>query len=77
VNAGKRFDAVGIGRNCVDYLALVPSLPPPDAKVPMKDFRSAGGGPRTAMTEDSPNTCFFARNLRIYLVTGRSPDPPK
>jgi len=43
----KRFDAVGIGRCCVDYLALVPSLPPPDAKVPMKDFRVVGGGQAT------------------------------
>ncbi len=43
----KCFDAVGIGRNCVDYLALVPSLPPPDAKVPMKDFRVVGGGQAT------------------------------
>ncbi len=43
----KRFDVVGIGRNCVDYLALVPSLPPPDAKVPMEDFRVVGGGQAT------------------------------
>ncbi len=42
-----RFDVVGIGRNCVDYLALVPSLPAPDAKVPMKDFRVVGGGQAT------------------------------
>jgi sulfofructose kinase len=38
---------VGIGRNCVDYLALVASLPPPDAKVPMKDLRVVGGGQAT------------------------------
>ena len=41
------FDAVGIGRNCVDYLALVPSLPAPDTKVPMRDFRMVGGGQAT------------------------------
>lgn len=41
------FDVVGIGRNCVDYLALVPCLPPPDAKVPMKEYRVVGGGQAT------------------------------
>lgn len=38
------FDVVGIGRNCVDHLALVESLPDPDRKVPMKDYRVASGG---------------------------------
>ncbi|MFH1037911.1 MAG: PfkB family carbohydrate kinase [PVC group bacterium] len=42
-----RFDVVGIGRNCIDYLALVSSLPPPDSKVPMKEYRVVGGGQAT------------------------------
>ncbi len=42
-----RFDVVGIGRNCIDYLALVPSLPPPDSKVPVKEYRVVGGGQAT------------------------------
>jgi len=43
----KKFDVVGIGRNCVDYLAVLPNLPAPDSKVPMKEFRKVGGGQAT------------------------------
>jgi sulfofructose kinase len=43
----KKFDVVGIGRNCVDYLAVLPTLPAPDSKVPMKEFRMVGGGQAT------------------------------
>ena len=43
----KKFDVVGIGRNCVDHLAVLSSLPPPDAKVPMKEYRVVGGGQAT------------------------------
>jgi len=43
----KEFDVVGIGRNCVDYLALLPTLPEPDSKVPMKELRVVGGGQAT------------------------------
>ena len=42
-----KFDVVGIGRNCVDHLAVLSSLPPPDAKVPMKEYRVVGGGQAT------------------------------
>jgi sulfofructose kinase len=43
----KKFDVVGIGRNCVDYLAVLPTLPEPDSKVPMKELRMVGGGQAT------------------------------
>lgn len=39
-----KFAAVGIGRNCVDHLAVVKSMPRVDAKVPMLDYRLAAGG---------------------------------
>ena len=42
-----RFDVVGIGRNCVDYLALLSRLPPRDSKVPMEEFLITGGGQAT------------------------------
>lgn len=45
--AEKKFDVVGIGRNCVDYLAVLPELPEPNSKVPMKEFRVVGGGQAT------------------------------
>ena len=43
----KKCDVVGIGRNCVDYLAVLPTLPAPDSKVPMKEFKMVGGGQAT------------------------------
>jgi sugar/nucleoside kinase (ribokinase family) len=43
----KKFDVVGIGRNCVDYLAVLLTLPAPDSKVPMKEFKMVGGGQAT------------------------------
>ncbi len=54
MKGGMRFDAVGIGRNCVDYLALVSSLPPPGAKVPMEEFRVVGGGQATTALAAGP-----------------------
>lgn len=43
----KKFDVVGIGRNCVDHLAVLSSFPSPDAKLPMKEYRVVGGGQAT------------------------------
>ncbi len=38
------FDVIGIGRSCIDYLAVVESLPPRDSKVPVLDYRREEGG---------------------------------
>ena len=38
------FDVIGIGRSCIDHLALVESTPPVDSKVPMVRYRVVGGG---------------------------------
>ena len=46
----KKFDAIGLGYTCMDYLAVVPSLPELDSKLEMKEFLRQGGGPvATAM----------------------------
>ena len=42
-----KFDVVGVGRNCVDYLAVLPTFPEPDSKVPMKELKMVGGGQAT------------------------------
>ncbi len=38
------FDVIGIGRSCIDYLAVVESLPPPDSKIPVLEYRREEGG---------------------------------
>lgn len=46
----KKFAVVGIGRNCIDHLAVLESMPRVDTKVPMLDYRLvAGGQSSTAM----------------------------
>ncbi len=38
------FDVIGIGRSCIDHLALLESMPRVDSKVPMVRYRTEGGG---------------------------------
>ncbi len=40
----KRFDIVGLGLCCMDYLLVVPHIPAPDEKMFCLDFRREGGG---------------------------------
>ena len=38
------FDVIGIGRSCMDHLALLEAMPRIDSKVPMVRYRMVGGG---------------------------------
>lgn len=38
------FDVIGIGRSCVDHIAVVKSLPRRDTKTPMIQYAAAAGG---------------------------------
>jgi sugar/nucleoside kinase (ribokinase family) len=38
------FDVVGIGRSCIDHIAILKSLPRVDTKVPVVRYAMAGGG---------------------------------
>lgn len=40
----KFYDVVGIGRNCIDHLAILQSMPRIDSKVPMIRYWVEGGG---------------------------------
>jgi ribokinase len=41
----ERFDVVGLGQCCIDYIAQVESYPVPDAKCEFKKLMIQGGGP--------------------------------
>jgi sulfofructose kinase len=46
----RKFDVIGLGYTCTDYLAVVPHLPELDSKLEIKEFLKQGGGPvATAM----------------------------
>lgn len=59
------YDVIGIGRSCIDHLALLESMPPVDGKVPMVRYRTVGGGQTaTAMVALSRlglNVAYFGR----------------
>jgi sugar/nucleoside kinase (ribokinase family) len=42
--AQRPFDVVGLGVNALDLIAVIDGYPPPDSKVPMRQFDVQGGG---------------------------------